>query len=90
MTHRDPITHELKIWPEHFDAVQDGRKPWECRNNLDRDFRPGDTLHLREWNPRSEEYTDRELHRTVTHLHRGGQHGIAPGFVVMTLEEING
>ena len=56
--------HDLKIWPEHFDAVVSGRKRFEVRVN-DRGYEVGDTLHLREWEPDEERYTGAECWQTV-------------------------
>lgn len=50
-----PRTHELKTWPEFFQATLNGRKKFELRRN-DRDFRVGDELLLKEWDPTIEEY----------------------------------
>jgi len=43
--------HELKIWPEYYREVARGSKTFEYRIN-DRDFKEGDTVELREWNPK--------------------------------------
>lgn len=43
-------THKLKIWPEYFKAVKDGRKTFEVRVN-DREFQFGDAVVLEEWDP---------------------------------------
>ena len=41
-------THELKIWPEHFVAINAGRKTMQLRKEDDRHFLEGDGLILRE------------------------------------------
>ena len=40
------MNHDLKIWPEFFDAVASGAKPFDLRKN-DRNYHVGDTLLLR-------------------------------------------
>ncbi|GAY70610.1 hypothetical protein FMV2238Y02_03340 [Streptococcus canis] len=49
--------HMLKCYPQYFKAVKDGTKPFECRYN-DRDFKVGDELLLREYEPQKG-YTSR-------------------------------
>jgi ASC-1-like (ASCH) protein len=41
--------HELKIWPEYFEAVVSGNKTVELRQEDDYQFAVGDGLILREW-----------------------------------------
>ena len=47
---RARITHELKIWPEFFKQIRNGRMKFQLRRN-DRDFQVGDELLLKEWDP---------------------------------------
>ncbi len=42
--------HELKTWPELFEAVKEGRKNFDVRKN-DRGFQTGDILIFKKWNP---------------------------------------
>lgn len=45
-------THELEAQPKHFQAVVDGLKTFEIRdNNIDRDFQVGDVLLFKEFLP---------------------------------------
>jgi len=45
------MIHKLKCWPVFFQAVIEGRKPFEVRSRVDRKFRYGDSLLLQEWDP---------------------------------------
>lgn len=59
-------THELKIWPDFFQAVLNGKMKFQLRRN-DRDYQVGDQLLLKEWNPEPTQscvkqgYTGREV-----------------------------
>lgn len=44
-------THELKIWPEHFETVISGQKTVELQREDNCHFEVGDVLVLREWDP---------------------------------------
>lgn len=78
------MDHELKTWPEHFEAVRRRVKTFEVRKD-DRTFQVGDFLHLREWDPATKEYTGRDCMRPVLHILRGGQFGIESGYVVLSI-----
>ena len=71
-------THELKIWPEYFEAKLQGIKPWEHRKN-DRFFKQFDKLNLREWNPETNQYTGRSMLVDVLYIHH-----LKSGCVIMT------
>lgn len=79
------MIHELKTWNEYFEEVLMGHKTFEIRKN-DRDFKKGDTLILKEWNPKTEQYTGREMARKVTYILKGGAFGLEKGFVVMAIQ----
>ncbi len=74
-------THRLKIMPEFFEAVCDGRKLFECRKN-DRNFAVGDELVLMEA-VASGFNTGREVLMKVTYVLPGGQYGIDPEWCVL-------
>ena len=78
--------HELKIFPQFFNAVQSNRKTFEVRKN-DRHFRVNDILILKEWDPSTQKYTGRELERHVTYILDNPSFGLQEGYVVMGLKE---
>lgn len=71
--------HELKVWPEFMPALESGAKAFEIREN-DRGFEVGDLLALREWDPKTEEYSGKVLYKQVSYMTSFQQ---KPGFVVM-------
>ncbi len=83
------MEHELKTWPEFFDAVARGEKTFEVRNN-DRSFRVGDTLHLRRFDPQAgyeqDEYDGQEARVEVLYVMHGGRFGLASGWVCMGIK----
>jgi len=48
------MIHELKTWPEYFEQVRNGNKPFEVRKN-DRYFSEGDEVLLKEFIPEDDE-----------------------------------
>jgi len=76
--------HKLKAWPDPFQALWDGRKTFEWRQD-DRDFQVGDTLELGEWIPENKSYTGRYIRAEVTYALRGS-FGIPEGFVIMSIK----
>lgn len=67
--HDTLVEHELKTWPEYYEAVVDGSKPFELRKN-DRKFFVGDRLRLREYDPQTDLYTGRWCCVVVTYVMR--------------------
>jgi len=56
---------EKKIWPEFFRLVRSGKKTCELRL-ADFKCKPGDTMVLREWNPKTGKYTGKIVKKKVT------------------------
>lgn len=87
--------HVLKTWPNYFDAVKRGEKPFEVRKD-DRGFQKGDVLVLQRTDPDRIHMVDTDFRGEVKHVLRrrisyvltGGQFGIEPGYVVLGLADI--
>ncbi len=58
-------TIRKKAWPELFEAVHLRKKNFDVRL-ADFSCKPGDTLVLEEWNPKTKKYTGRKLRRKIT------------------------
>lgn len=80
--------HHLKTWPSYFAAVADGRKTFEARK-ADRDYRVGNTLVLKEWDPKTNQYSGREVRRTITYILTGPGFGVEAGHCILALASDN-
>ncbi len=58
---------EKKTWPEYFQKILDGDKKFELRL-ADFECSPGDVLVLREWDPKTKEYTGRVVEKKVDYV----------------------
>jgi len=58
---------EKKVWPEYFQEILNGDKNFELRL-ADFDCNTNDILTLREWNPKTKEYTGRVIEKKVTYV----------------------
>jgi ribosomal protein S17 len=83
------MTHALKTWPEYYQQITSGAKPFEVRKN-DRDYKTGDRVLLQEFEPDSGKYTGKEAEFRIGYILHGPAFGIKQGFCVFALDEIVG
>ena len=75
-------THDLKCWPEYFEALRNGSKDFDLRKD-DRGFAVGDWLRFYEWAPETG-YTG-ELHlERIAYILRDFE-GLVPGYCILGL-----
>lgn len=60
---------EKKTWPEMFEKILTGEKTFDARI-ADFKINKGDTLVLREWNPKTKKYTGRIIKKKVSYVLR--------------------
>lgn len=73
--------HELKTIPPFFEQVYTGLKTFELRKN-DRDFRVGEMLQLREYEPTTKQYSGRYVWKKIIYILKDFE-GLADGFVIL-------
>lgn len=89
-----PTTHRLKTLPQFWTAIERGDKTFEVRKD-DRAYQAGDTLALVYHDPKRspDEYEGfarrAPIMRRVTFVLPGGQFGVEPGYVAMSLAEVD-
>lgn len=75
--------HTLKILPEYFNDIKIGVKTFELRKS-DRDFNLHDTLLLKEFD--GDNYTGRELIKTITYILHGGNYGLNKDYCILGIK----
>lgn len=83
--------HELKCWPEPFQALRRRLKTYELRVDDGRGFEVGDVLRLEEFDPEDVDgpgWTGEVEERFVTYITRGPAFGLPEGMVVMSLADL--
>ncbi len=60
---------EKKVLPQSFQKILDGDKKYELRL-ADWDCQAGDVLVLKEWNPKTEDYTGGILEKEITYVEK--------------------
>ncbi|MBU0457330.1 MAG: DUF3850 domain-containing protein [Nanoarchaeota archaeon] len=63
----ETIRIEKKVWPEYFQKIIDEKKTYELRL-ADWVCKEGDLLVLKEWNPKTKEFTGRVVEKEVTYV----------------------
>lgn len=72
--------HELRIYPEDFEQVLNGSKPFVVIEN-DKKYRAGDTVLMREWNNQC--CSGKEIHGTILSVTDDWTPGIEKGYAVI-------
>lgn len=87
---RKTKTHTVKCWPEYFEDIKEGKKPFDLRKD-DRDYQVGDDVIQEEFKVHVGTYTGREVRVKITYVARGEQFerfGLKPGFCCLGIEVI--
>ncbi|MDH6291833.1 DUF3850 domain-containing protein [Rhodococcus opacus] len=87
-------THELKSWARFFRPIVAGQRAHELRRN-DRDYRAGDRLFLREYDPVSETYTGSFCEAAITSITSRevpcavSDEGLNPDFCILSVRVLS-
>jgi len=85
---RDSKIHIVKCWIQFKDDIISGKKKFEVRVN-DRDYRVGDILIQQFWDNDLKRYVGGQVEQKIDYVLSGGQFGIEPNTVVMSVSSIS-
>lgn len=60
--------YSVKSWSAFFQAIKSGTKTHDLRDKIDRDYKVGDTLFLREYDPFAGKYTGDSCTVEITYI----------------------
>lgn len=75
--------HELKILPEYYEKVIEGKKRFEIRKD-DRGFKVGDLIRLYEYD--GSNYTGRDSLYEILYKLDGGSYGLEIGYCILSIK----
>ena len=75
--------HELKILPEYYIEVLNGKKRFEIRKD-DRNFQVGDIIRLCECDING--FTGRDSVYDITYKLDGGKYGLEKGYCILSIK----
>ena len=85
------MKHILKTWPQQYELLRKGWKTFELRKN-DSDYETNHDLVLREFNPDTNDFTDRgkdeEIVTSISHILMGGSFELPKDMCIMSLRKI--
>jgi len=58
---------EKKCWPEYFESILSGEKTFDVRIS-DWKCNVGDILVLKEWDPKTKNFTGRKIEKMITYI----------------------
>lgn len=58
---------EKKCWPKYFDKILSGEKTFDVRL-ADWKCNIGDVLVLKEWNPKTKQFTGRKIEKKINYI----------------------
>ena len=78
------VQHQLKSWPEYYEAIADGSKSFDLRID-DRKYEVGDLVQFEEFRPATNNYTGMVTQRRITYILRDFA-GLMPGYCIIAIE----
>lgn len=81
------MTHILKVWPEFYEAIENGSKTFEIRSTKDRKFKVGELVVLKWFDPKTNICNGEEIKKRISYVLDNPDFGIKEGYAILGLQE---